>query len=216
MTSRDESTTHAKPKFLLLGGHAAIDFANTLVPKPGLGLEFFTQWLDVVAWLKATDLHLPLVRQGLHSEDVAAKDEALALDLVRNFRALWRHTLDELMAGRDAPDLFVAKVNEILQSDWTSDVLTHAGWRRFSMERTAPHVRGESLVLTLLARLTGTFLENAEFRHLRRCANEESCTLLFYDTTKNHRRQWCSNALCGNRHKVAEFRRRNQRSGSPN
>jgi predicted RNA-binding Zn ribbon-like protein len=32
--------------------------------------------------------------------------------------------------------------------------------------------------------------------------------LYFYDTTKNHRRQWCSVAMCGNRHKVAEFRRR--------
>jgi predicted RNA-binding Zn ribbon-like protein len=32
--------------------------------------------------------------------------------------------------------------------------------------------------------------------------------LYFYDTTKNHRRQWCSAASCGNRHKVSQFRKR--------
>jgi predicted RNA-binding Zn ribbon-like protein len=32
--------------------------------------------------------------------------------------------------------------------------------------------------------------------------------LLFYDTTKNHARHWCSMSLCGNRHKVAAHYRR--------
>jgi len=36
--------------------------------------------------------------------------------------------------------------------------------------------------------------------------------LYFYDTTKNHRRQWCSTAACGNRHKVADFRKRQVKS----
>jgi predicted RNA-binding Zn ribbon-like protein len=33
---------------------------------------------------------------------------------------------------------------------------------------------------------------------------------MFYDRTKSHKRRWCSMALCGNRHKVAEFRKRRQ------
>ncbi|NEJ40784.1 CGNR zinc finger domain-containing protein, partial [Rhizobium ruizarguesonis] len=36
------------------------------------------------------------------------------------------------------------------------------------------------------------------------------CTLFFLDTTKSHRRRWCSMALCGNRMKVAAFRSRKQ------
>nr|WP_254214234.1 CGNR zinc finger domain-containing protein [Burkholderia multivorans] len=32
--------------------------------------------------------------------------------------------------------------------------------------------------------------------------------LWFLDRTKSHRRRWCSKALCGNRQKVAAFRRR--------
>ncbi|WP_428243533.1 CGNR zinc finger domain-containing protein [Gynuella sp.] len=34
------------------------------------------------------------------------------------------------------------------------------------------------------------------------------CTLVFLDTTKSHRRRWCSVVLCGNRMKVAAFRSR--------
>jgi len=52
------------------------------------------------------------------------------------------------------------------------------------------------------------FLAKADFRYLRHCANTRTCVLVFYDTTKSHRRQWCSNATGGNRHKAAEFRRR--------
>jgi predicted RNA-binding Zn ribbon-like protein len=63
-----------------------------------------------------------------------------------------------------------------------------------------------------IARSIAEFLVTAEFKYLRRCANTDSCTLVFYDATKNHRRQWCSNSMCGNRYKVAEFRRR-QRAG---
>jgi CGNR zinc finger len=52
------------------------------------------------------------------------------------------------------------------------------------------------------------FLAEANLSYLRRCANTESCVLYFYNATKNHRWQWCSVAACGNRHRVAEFRRR--------
>jgi hypothetical protein len=34
--------------FLLLGAHPAIDFANTLVPPPGLDIEFLRSWRDVI------------------------------------------------------------------------------------------------------------------------------------------------------------------------
>jgi predicted RNA-binding Zn ribbon-like protein len=33
-------------------------------------------------------------------------------------------------------------------------------------------------------------------------------TLWFLDKSKSHTRRWCSMGLCGNRHKVASFRKR--------
>jgi predicted RNA-binding Zn ribbon-like protein len=46
-----------------------------------------------------------------------------------------------------------------------------------------------------------------DFSLIRRCEHPE-CVLWFYDRTKAHKRRWCSMALCGNRHKVAQFRKR--------
>jgi len=45
-----------RPDFLSLGADPAIDFANTLVPPPGLDVEFLQSWQDVVDWLKETKL----------------------------------------------------------------------------------------------------------------------------------------------------------------
>ncbi|HEX8403835.1 MAG TPA: CGNR zinc finger domain-containing protein, partial [Duganella sp.] len=41
------------------------------------------------------------------------------------------------------------------------------------------------------------------------CEHPE-CILWFYDRTKSHKRRWCSMALCGNRYKAAQFRKRSQ------
>ncbi len=45
---------------------------------------------------------------------------------------------------------------------------------------------------------------------VRRCGNPD-CVLYFYDATRNHRRQWCAMATCGNLMKVRAFRRRHRR-----
>jgi predicted RNA-binding Zn ribbon-like protein len=78
------------------------------------------------------------------------------------------------------------------------------------MDRSSSSLHGEDLVLAALAREVAHFLADSNFSYLRKCANSE-CVLFFYDTTKNHRRQWCSTAVCGNRHKVAAFRERQAR-----
>ena len=46
---------------------------------------------------------------------------------------------------------------------------------------------------------------------LKACAGAD-CTLWFMDRTKAHRRMFCSATACGNRAKVAAFRRRAQRA----
>lgn len=58
-----------------------------------------------------------------------------------------------------------------------------------------------------LAEAAAELLVDGDFSLVRTCEHPE-CILWFYDRTKAHRRRWCSMALCGNRHKVAEFRKR--------
>jgi predicted RNA-binding Zn ribbon-like protein len=44
---------------------------------------------------------------------------------------------------------------------------------------------------------------------VRECLNEE-CTRLFVDLSRSANRRWCGMAECGNRHKVANYRKRQQ------
>jgi predicted RNA-binding Zn ribbon-like protein len=197
-----------RPDFLLLGAHPAIDFANTLVPPPGLDIEFLRSWRDVIDWLKETKLS-----DGQHLE-VSESAAPQALETMRNLRHAWRTTLQDTMAGNGVRPQFIKQLNPILCLDNFSEALCVDGKRSFHLHRSRSLLEGEQLALAIVARSIAKFLITAEFKYLRRCANTDSCALVFYDTTKNHRRQWCSNSMCGNRYKVAEFRRR-QRAVRP-
>jgi predicted RNA-binding Zn ribbon-like protein len=112
------------------------------------------------------------------------------------------------MAGHGARPHFIKQLNGILCLDTFSETLCVEDKKSFHLHRSRSLLEGKHLALAILARSIAEFLITAEFKYLRRCANTDSCVLVFYDTTKNHRRQWCSNSMCGNRFKVAEFRRR--------
>jgi predicted RNA-binding Zn ribbon-like protein len=68
-------------------------------------------------------------------------------------------------------------------------------------------------VLAPLAEAAAGLLANGDFSLIRRCESEQ-CVLWFYDRTKSHHRRWCSMTSCGNRHKVAAFRQRQQQSNA--
>ena len=206
MASISELAVAKRPNFLLLGAHPAIDFANTLVPPPGPDIDFLQSWQDVIDWMKETKLS-----DGKNLE-VSESDAPQALERVRNLRNAWKAALEEIMAGHGARPQFIKRLNGILGLDTSSEALWVEGKRSFHLRRSRSLLEGRHLALAILARSMAEFLITAEFKYLRRCANTDSCTLVFYDATKNHRRQWCSNSMCGNRYKVAEFRRR-QRTG---
>jgi predicted RNA-binding Zn ribbon-like protein len=202
MGSISELAVPKQRDFLLLGAHPAIDFANTLVPPPGLDVEFLQWWQDLVDWLKESKLS-----DGQHLE-VSESAAPQALETVRNLRHAWRTTLEQIMAGHGVQPQFIKQLNRILSLDTFSEALHVEDKRSFHLNRSRSLLEGKQLALAILARSIAEFLITAEFKYLRRCANTDSCCIVFYDTTKNHRRQWCSNSMCGNRYKVAEFRRR--------
>jgi predicted RNA-binding Zn ribbon-like protein len=191
-----------RPDFLLLGAHPAIDFANTLVPPPGPDIEFLRSWQDVIDWLQAAGL------SDAQNLELSKSDASQALETVRGLCLSWKTTLEEIMAGHGVSPQFIKQLNYFLALETFSETLSVERKRVFHLCRSRSSLKGRDLALAILARSIAEFLVTAEFKYLRRCANTDSCVLVFYDTTKNHRRQWCSNSMCGNRHKVAAFRHR--------
>lgn len=74
-----------------------------------------------------------------------------------------------------------------------------------SRQAGATHARA-SQALSTLARATIALLESSRDQ-IRVCA-DESCGLLYLDTSRSGSRRWCSMQRCGNRAKVRAFRER--------
>jgi predicted RNA-binding Zn ribbon-like protein len=62
-------------------------------------------------------------------------------------------------------------------------------------------------ILAPVAEAAADLLATADFKLVKRC-EEDTCVLWFSDQTKSHHRRWCSMKICGNRQKVAAYRRR--------
>jgi predicted RNA-binding Zn ribbon-like protein len=206
MTSIAEESRPERPEFIFVGEHPAIDFANTFSTPNGVGTEHLRAWTDVIDWFSLTGLSKD---QGLK---LSCAHGAEALRSVVEFRQAWAAELPRLVAGERVSDKFLERVNRLLAEDVFHEELRREEETAYRLVRCDSQLRGEKLALALLGRQIAVFLAEANLGYLHRCANTASCVLYFYDTTKNHRRQWCSVASCGNRHKVAQFRKRQAKS----
>ena len=202
MRFTSEKNRPDRPEFVFVGEHPAIDFANTLVISSGHLEDLLCSWSDVVDWFSLTGLS---VDPGLK---LSAARGAEALKKVVELRQAWKEKLAQIIAGNKVSDEFLERLNTLLVEDTFHETLRRDGKKDFSLVRSVSQFDGEKLALAILARQIALFLAAANLSYLHRCANTTSCVLYFYDTTKNHRRQWCSVASCGNRHKVAQFRKR--------
>jgi len=202
MPFASEKNRTARPEFVFVGEHPAIDFANTLVVSSGHLEDLLCSWSDVVDWLSRTGLSTN------SSLNIPASRGPEALKKVLELRQLWKEKLAQIIAGKKVGDDFLERLNTLLIEDTFHETLHRDGKKDFSLVRSVSQLDGEKLAFAILARQIALFLVEANLSYLHRCANTTSCALYFYDTTKNHRRQWCSVASCGNRHKVAQFRKR--------
>jgi predicted RNA-binding Zn ribbon-like protein len=55
-------------------------------------------------------------------------------------------------------------------------------------------------------------MADGSWRRLKVC-REDTCQWAFFDQSKNRSGRWCDMAVCGNRHKVREYRRRTRHAG---
>jgi predicted RNA-binding Zn ribbon-like protein len=207
MSFSSEKKSVGRPEFIFIGEHPAIDFANTRVVDHGDPKDLFRSWPDVVDWLTQAKL---ITRESM---ELPAPAATRALESVIELRQAWERMLSQLVSGGMVSDAFLERVNGYLALDTFHEILRRDGKNGFRVIRSGSHLKGEKLALNLIAHQISSFLAEANPDYVHRCANTTSCVLYFYDTTKNHRRQWCSVATCGNRHKVAQFRKRQVQAG---
>ncbi|MGA7554947.1 MAG: ABATE domain-containing protein [Candidatus Acidiferrales bacterium] len=180
---------------MFLAGHLALDFLNTRMRVNGRIVDVLRRDEDVLHWLKQAGLSVPKVAPN------AARMSLL--DSARRLRENIRSLIEKRKDGqRGNPSV----LNRFLSRAQTHPRIVWNKPRSLKIEK----VRRKDTVEALLgpvAEAAADLLVTADFHLVKRC-EDETCVLWFRDQSKSHHRRWCSMMLCGNRHKVAAYRRR--------
>jgi predicted RNA-binding Zn ribbon-like protein len=210
------STLTSVDTLRLLGGRLCMDFTNTIDPRVGNhSHDFLASYSDLVKWSRrvgvlAEDEAHNLLRDAAHrpTEAIVTFERAVALReaMYRVFSAVARSEVPQ------AVDLDALKIA-------FSEAITHARIRPVSGGFRWDWARDEGTLDRMLwpvARSTVELLTSEEVKRVKECPGVGDCGWLFFDTSKNGSRQWCSMEGCGSRAKMRRqyARKRNMRSQS--
>lgn len=190
-----ETESHFPVEPHLLADHPALDLLNTVALINRVPFDYFQSGADVLRWLQRMGIEFP-VDAGAIDETQLATSAKILREVVREL--VIRHKNGEVGDTRALND-YLAKAPSFLR-------LRQLSVASLVAERVAVYRNPESL-LAPLAEAAVELLLHGDFALVRNCEHP-GCMLWFYDKTKSHRRRWCSMSLCGNRHKVAQFRKR--------
>ncbi|MEX5548886.1 ABATE domain-containing protein [Pseudomonas pergaminensis] len=193
MTVSPPTTAPSEP--YVLADDPVLDMLNTLANIDGVPWDFWQADADVAAWLTRVE--------WVEQDSIPGFEPGALLSAARELREVIR----DLVAARKARQPGnPAALNAFLRKAVSHPQLVWPATEAPRLERQRKQQTAEQF-LAPIAEAAATLLVEGDFNLIRRCEHPE-CILWFYDRTKAHKRRWCSMALCGNRHKVAEFRKR--------
>jgi predicted RNA-binding Zn ribbon-like protein len=191
-------------KFLFVGNHPCLDFINTEIMQGGRRVDLLGNDQDLLAWIEEAGL-----TDRTRPESVTGRGELpvseQTFQQAKTFRTVLRETVKRIVTRNPVSSSSVEAINEMLAHRTGSFELvrTRQGFtRQFHTDSSR-----DTWILGILAEAAADLLSNADLSLVKKCKNS-ACILYFYDTTKNHTRNWCSMGLCGNRMKVAAHYRR--------
>ena len=191
--SSTERFTESRSQFL--AGDLALDFLNTRTRVRGEITDLLQTDEDVLVWMEQAGLP----RSKMRFDGVSLSLLRPARLLRENIRALVEKRKDGLWGDPSLLNRILSHAKSYPQLVWgTTSVPT--------VQRIRQADPPEGL-LAPIAEAAAALLAIADFHLVKRC-EDPTCALWFYDQTRSHRRRWCSVLLCGNRHKVAAFRKR--------
>ena len=206
-----------RPAAFFIADAPALDFLNSVCAPWGELFEWLEHGEDLLAWLQEAGLIGESVVDKLRSQvSPEALDKVAAQ--ARELREWWRGIVS-CYAGQALPEVPMAELeplNRLLRSDrhyqqlYVLDSAADASHGPLGLQIQRQWQSADQLLLPL-ATVMAELLVQADFRQIKNCEGP-SCPLWFYDVSKNHRRRWCSMAVCGNRAKAAAHRQRQKKA----
>jgi predicted RNA-binding Zn ribbon-like protein len=192
-------------RFLLIGNNLSLDFVNTEIAANGEPLDLLAVFADFVDWTVAANLlQISQAEKIMARWDGKTTAESVLAE-AKKFRKTLRQVFVGLAQGKPPSEAAIAAINGELnnQSGAIEIRATETGFEKL-YRADYEHPRR---LLSPIAESAADLLCYGDLTMIRKCENPR-CVLFFHDTTKNHRRRWCSMAGCGNRQKAAAFYQR--------
>jgi predicted RNA-binding Zn ribbon-like protein len=186
----------------IVGGHPALDLANTLAPRLPDGVDYLISPSVLLEWARRTGLleapEAVRVEQAWAGSPGSAET---ALTDVLTIRAL----IDPALAGRDLDALTWRWAEAIGRSQLVAGAVGAGS----SGARLSVGTRPELLIPDRLADAVVDLVRHADLSRLHSCPLPDGgCGWLFLDRSRNGSRRWCSMDDCGT---VAKSRRLTER-----
>ena len=168
---------------------------------------------DLVRFAEDTGILAPAQADRSFAWSEADPEEARrVLQAAVELREAMFAVFSAVIAKRAVPASALALLNGYIQRAAQHLSLAPAGgcfaWR---YESYGDSPGGFETMLWPILRSAAELLASDNLPFVRACSSQ-TCQWFFLDTSKNHRRRWCSMKLCGNRAKVRKFYAR-QREG---
>lgn len=182
----------------MLGDHPVLNLLNTVARIDDSLVDAFQSDQDVLEWL---------AQSGWPVEPKPILRPAALLHAARSLRETIRSLVEKKKAGKrisaEPLNAFLAEASSYLE-------LVPEKNGGFTLQRRWQQNTAQQ-ILAPIAEAAAELFATGDFNLVKHCEDQD-CVLWFYDRTRSHHRRWCSMALCGNRHKVAAFRKRRQKS----
>ena len=205
-----------QPLFDLCGGHAALDFVNSLDKRfrEAGPVELLADYGDLLRFAEQTALlDTRQVRRLANSVNQGAAARALrsARELREALAATFYGSVDShppLAADIRTLERHFHSASEHRELRWEQPAESSNGrsgigwdWGRFETNAELP--------VWILSQAASQLMLSDAMDRIRACG-VETCRWLFLDTSKNHTRRWCNMRVCGNRMKARRFHARRE------
>lgn len=174
-----------------VGGHCALELINTQEMVNGVLTDRLQNDAAVIIWVEQTFLLKPAIAAKTLNGDL--------LTGVLELRAILQRYLSNHQLAKKEFDY----LNKTLAQFKSYQQLVEKVGGFDSQQRII--LDSNETLTGLIADAVGELIALGDLALIRKCESDD-CVLWFYDTTKGHKRRWCSMATCGNRHKIRKFR----------
>jgi len=199
-----------RPPPFLIADNRALDFLNSIASPSGVEIEWLSNGSDLLDWLERTNMVTAMELKPFRKKNMQAKCDAVAVQ-ARELRE-WFRTFVMVYAGRSIEEAAYFKLNVINQilvqatSFEQIKVVDQTQSNHSPLQLHALHRYQEPQdLLVPIAEAMAELICDINFWHVKECEGP-TCTMIFNDISKSHRRRWCTMSVCGNRAKAAQHR----------